>query len=102
MNRIGLSGKVVEAPTLKESEKGTKYCYVNLAVERPYCNENGEVITDIFTLKCFNTLAENAAKELTKDTKVIALGRLQSSSLTTKEGGKYFRTDLICDSIELI
>lgn len=83
MNKVYLSGKA--------------YARVGIAVNRPFSKEKDAV--DFFNLVAWEKRAETMGKYLTKGSKIIVEGRLQTNSYE-KDGVKHNVIDIIVDNFE--
>lgn len=96
MNKALLVGRLGKNPEVRYN--GDKaVAKFNLAVDRKFSNPKE---TDWLPCVCFGKLAEFAEKYLTKGTKVIVAGRIQTGSYTNKDNVRVYTTDIICDEIE--
>lgn len=59
MNRMTVIGRLVRTPELKELENNNKVTNITLAVDRPYKDKDGKVITDFLDFSLWNKQAEN-------------------------------------------
>lgn len=99
MNEFIFFGKAAEKPKLMESEKGNKYCYVLLDVERNYKNPDGEKLVDNFKITCFRSLAEDVCEKLKKGTKLLITGRLQENNYNKDDNTILYKTELVGERV---
>ncbi len=102
LNQIVLVGKVVELPILKESISGNKYASLQLELERPFKNVNGEFDTDIVSVTLWKGIAETTIN-VCKIGDIIGMkGRIQSYSYENKEGQTYYGYDIIAEKVSFL
>ncbi len=99
MNEFKLFGKALQKPQLLESDKGYKYCYIFIEVDRGYKNGDGEACLDDFKITCFKNLAEEVCQKIEKGRSFIIKGRLQQNNFDKDNGEKIYRPELIGEKI---
>lgn len=99
MNEFRFYGKALETPELIESDRGSKYCYLKLNVDRDYRNSDGNIDNDDFKITCFKNLAEEIAKNVKKGQKIIVKGRLQQNNFEKDNGETVYRSELVGERI---
>lgn len=72
-----------------------------IAIPEDYVKEDGERPVQFFTIICWNKLAENCAKYLTKGSKVFVCGKLQNRSYE-KDGITRYLTEIVAKEIEFL
>lgn len=77
LNQIVLVGRLVDNPTVEETENGRNLANITLAVPRSYKNENGEYETDFLPIILWNGVAQNTAKYCCKGDLIGIKGRVQ-------------------------
>jgi single stranded DNA-binding protein len=79
INEVMLLGNVVKQPELFRSTnaKGTEFCYLTIAVERPKYNKDVEPKTDFISVKLYSYSAREAVEELQKGDKVLVKGSVE-------------------------
>lgn len=76
LNQVVIAGRLVNDPVVKENEKGK--CYIQVAVPRPYKNDNGEYDTDIIECVCYNMWVQTV--EYCKKGDIVGVkGRIQNN-----------------------
>ena len=101
MNSVFLSGRLTRDVEVKTGQSGTSYARVGIAVDRQYSKEKGDDKgVDFINLAAFGKTAEFMGKYFGKGSKVIILGRLQTSYYQDKTGAKRSSTDVIVDAVE--
>lgn len=101
MNSVHLSGRLTRDVEVKTGQSGTAYARVGIAVERQYTKEKGDDKgVDFINLAAFGKTAEFMGKYFGKGSKIIVVGRLQTSYYQDKTGAKRQSTDVIVDAVE--
>ena len=80
LNQIVLVGRLVNEPTIEESENSRKVSYITLAVSRSYKNENGMYDTDFIPCVLWNGIAVNTCEYCRKGDLVGVKGRIESKN----------------------
>ena len=97
MNKVFLSGNLTRDAEVRYSQSGKAFARMGIAVNRPYSKEK---VTDFFNLTAFNKTAEFCGRYMTKGTRVLVEGTLQTSTYENKEGVKVNSFDILVDNIE--
>lgn len=97
MNKVILSGNLTRDVEVRYSQSGKAFARMGIAVNRPYSKEK---VTDFFNLTAFNKTAEFCGRYMTKGTRVLVEGTLQTSTYENKEGVKVNSVDILVDNIE--
>ena len=102
MNRIILSGNLARDPEVRYTQSGKAVATFSLAVNRISSSktDNQQPTADFFNIVVWEKRAEFCGKYLTKGTRIILEGRLQSRSYEAKDGTKRYITEIIADNIE--
>ncbi|AOT24581.1 single-stranded DNA binding domain protein [Propionibacterium phage E6] len=88
---ITIIGALGADPTLRFTPSGKAVASFQVAVNRRKRDQSGGWIddgADWFSVQAWGTLAENVAESLTKGTRVIVTGRLESREWEDREGNK--------------
>ena len=96
MNKVFLSGNLTRDPEVRYSTSGKSFAKMGIAVKRPF---NKDAV-DFFNLTAFGKTAEFCGRYMTKGTRVLVEGSLQTSSYENKDGVKVNSVDVIIDNIE--
>lgn len=96
MNKVILCGHLTRDVERKQSQSGTAYARVGIAVARPFKKDE----TDFFNVVAFGKTAEFLGKWFAKGSKLLLEGRIQSSSYENKEGVKVNAVDVVAEQIE--
>ncbi len=104
MNRVFLSGNLTRDPEVRYSQTGMAFARMGIAVQRRVsknkdANRDGKDV-DFFNLVAFDKTAEFCGKYLTKGSRILVEGRLQTSSYENRDGVKVNAVDVIADNIE--
>ena len=97
MNKVFLSGNLTRDPEVRYSQSGKAFARMGIAVNRPFSKEK---VVDFFNMTAFDKTAEFCGRYLTKGSRVLVEGRLQTSSYENKEGVKVNSVDIMVDNIE--
>ena len=103
MNEVFLSGRLGRDPELRYTQSQMSVCNINLAVDRNLSREQrdaGKQDVDWIRVTVFGKQAENCEKYLTKGSKIIVHGRIQTGSYADKDGKKVFTIDVIANRVE--
>ena len=97
-----LSGNLTRDPELRFSTKGTAWCTVGLAVNPRKRLDDGtheELPAEFYELVAFGDTAEHLAESLGKGDRVLATGRIEVDTWTTRDGEERTTTKLVCDEV---
>lgn len=98
MNKIFLSGNLTRDPEVRYSQSGKAYARMGIAVRRPFSKDKEAV--DFFNLVAWEKTAEFCGRYMTKGTRILVEGRLQTSTYENKDGVKVNAVDVVVDNIE--
>lgn len=98
MNKIIITGNLVEAPEARITPNGVAVTTFRVAVNRTRDREK----CDFFTVVTWRGLAENCGKYLEKGQKVGVIGEVQTRSYDAKDGTKRYVTEIIADEVEFL
>lgn len=102
LNRVVLVGRLTRDPELRVSQSNIPVGTFNLAVNRPFTNQQGERGADFINCVVFRKQAENVSQFLSKGSLVGVDGRLQSRSYENKDGQTVYVTEVVCDSVQFL
>ena len=97
MNKIFLSGNLTRDPEIRYTQTGKATAKMGIAVRRPYSKEN---VVDFFNMTAWDKTAEFCQRYLTKGSRVLVEGRLQTYSYEGKDGTTKSGVDIQIDTIE--
>ena len=103
LNQTVLVGRLVKNVELKESENGSKYAYITVAIPRSFKNADGEYDCDYVDCSLWDAAAVNTAEYCHKGDIIGIRGRIQTRMIEneeTKEKDK--RMEIICDRISFL
>jgi len=104
INHVILIGHLGADPELKYTPSGTAVCNFRLAINRPPQRDapDSEGQVDWLTIVCWEKLAENCAKYLSKGSKCAVEGRVQSRSWETKDGQKRSTVEINARNVQFL
>ena len=97
MNKVFLSGNLTRDVEVRYSQAGKAFARLGIAVNRPYSKEK---VTDFFNMTAFGKTAEFCGRYMTKGTRVLVEGTLQTSTYENKDGVKVNSVEILVDNIE--
>ena len=101
MNKVILSGNLVADPEIRTTSSDKTVATLRLAVRRAWKKtDENQPDADFFNIVAWERLAEFCRNYLTKGSKIIVEGRLQSRSYEAKDGTKRYVTEVIANEIE--
>jgi single-strand DNA-binding protein len=96
MSHIFVEGNIGTEPELKYTAGGKAMLKFSIYESR---KKGEERVSTWYNVVVWDQMAENAASSVTKGTRVMVQGRLESDDYTNKEGQKVSRTQLTADSV---
>ena len=96
MNRVFLSGNLTRDPEVRYTQSGMAFARMGIAVNRRSKEKDA---VDFFNLTAWEKTAEFCGRYLTKGSRVLVEGRLQTSSYE-KNGVKVTAVDIMVNNIE--
>lgn len=102
MNKVILSGYLIRDPEIRYTPSGKAVARMGISVRRrtSKTDANGYPESDIFNLTAWEKRAEFCGRYLTKGSKIMVEGRLQTSNYEAKDGTRRYSVDVIADNIE--
>ncbi|MCT2990944.1 single-stranded DNA-binding protein [Propionibacterium freudenreichii] len=88
---ITIVGNLTDDPTLRFTPSGKAVARFQVAVNRRKRDQSGNWVddgADWHSVRAWGTLAENVAESLTKGTRVVVTGRLESREWQGREGNR--------------
>ncbi len=100
LNRVELIGNLGQDPEMKTTPQGVSVCTLRVATSDSYKGQDGNWVenTDWHTVILWDRLAERAAKNLKKGSKVYIEGRLKHRSYE-KDGVTRYVTEIRGDNM---
>lgn len=98
MNRVFLSGNLTRDPEVRYSQNGMAFARMGIAINRRSKNKDAKEV-DFFNIVAFDKTAEFCGRYLTKGSRVLVEGYLQTSSYE-KDGVKRTSVEIMINNIE--
>ena len=95
-NELTIIGNLVTDPELRFTGQGTAVCNMRVAWNPPKKDDGTERESTYLNVVAWRDLAENLA-ELTRGTRVILSGRIQSRNYETREGEKRTAVEMLAE-----
>ena len=102
MNNVVLVGRLVEDPTVVETESGKQLTTVNIAVTRNYKNSDGIYETDFIRCILWNNIACNTCEYCHMGDVIGVKGRLQTGSYENEENQKVYYTEVVAEKVTFL
>lgn len=102
LNQTVLVGRIVDTPSIIETENGKSYAQLTLAIPRSYKNENGEYETDFVDFVVWENIAKNTMEYVKKGDLVGIKGRLQSTSFEDKKGNRKSKLEVVAEKVTFL
>nr|DAH15235.1 MAG TPA: Single strand binding protein [Caudoviricetes sp.] len=100
-NSVIAQGRVVATPELRQTPSGVSVCAFSIAHNRNYKPKGAdEPQTDFFDCKAMGSVAEFAARYLSKGKLVNVSGKLETRLWEAKDGTKRKTTEIIVKEID--
>lgn len=100
MNKVILSGRLTKDPEVRYTGEGTAVAKYTIAVDRNRKDADGKQQADFIRCVAFGKLGEFAEKYLTKGTKIMVEGRIQTGSFEGDDGKRVYTQDVIVERHE--
>ena len=104
INKVILLGRATRDTEVRSTGSGTPVSNIRLATNRVTCSKDGELkeSTQYHTVICWDRLAEQTGKHVTKGRLVYVEGRLESRSFTDKAGKEREVTEVIAADVQFL
>ena len=104
INKVILLGRATRDTELRSTGSGTPVSNIRLATNRVTRGKDGELkeSTQYHTVICWERLAEQTGKHVTKGRLVYVEGRLESRSFTDKAGKEREVTEVIASDVQFL
>lgn len=102
INSVSLVGRLTKDIELRYSNNNNATTNFQLAVNRPFPDNNGQYQADFISCVAFGKRAENMASYLAKGSLIGVEGRIQTSTYKDKQNKTVFRTDVICSNVSFL
>jgi single-strand DNA-binding protein len=102
-NKAIIIGNLTRDPETKALPSGSKLCSFSVATSRYYKDKNGvrQEDTQYHNVVVFGPQADVASQYLRKGSSVLIEGRMQTRSWDAQDGQKKYRTEIICEALQL-
>lgn len=100
MNRIYLTGRLTEDPTVRTTQAGDTVATFNVAVDRDYKNKDGKVPADFFRCTAFGKQGEFIEKYFEKGKPILIEGSMRNNNYEDKNGVKHYGVDITVARVE--
>lgn len=102
MNRVVLVGRLTRDPDLRYTPSGVAVANFNIAINRPFTNQDGNREADFINCVVWRRPAENLANYMKKGSQIGVDGRLQSRSYEGQDGKTVYVTEVVADNIQFL
>src|SRR5699024_1227711 len=102
MNRTILVGRLTKDPDLRYTPSGHAVANFNIAVNRPFKNEQGEQEADFIQCVTWRKQAENLANYMKKGNRIGVDGRIQTRSYDNDQGQRVYVTEVLAESVTFL
>lgn len=102
-NQVTLMGNLTREPELRQTPTGQSVGSFSLALNRSYKDSNGDwqEATDYIDIVAWGKLAEQVQEHLTKGSKALVVGRLQSRSWE-QDGQKRNKVEVLATDVTFV
>lgn len=103
LNRVTLLGNLGADPELRFTQGGQGVLNLRLATTESYLDKSKErkERTDWHSITLWGKRGEALSKILTKGSRILVEGRLQTSSYDDREGNKRYKTEVVASNVLL-
>lgn len=102
LNRVVLVGRLTRDPELRYTPNGTAVANFNIAVNRPFSNQEGNREADFINGVVWRRPAENLANYMKKGSLIGVDGRIQTRNYEGQDGKRVYVTEVVADSIQFL
>lgn len=102
MNTCSLVGRLTKDVDLRYTSNGKAVANFNLAVNRPFKNQNGENEADFINCQAWGKTAENLANYMKKGDQVGVVGRIQTRNYENDQGQRVYITEVVADNVQFL
>lgn len=102
INRAVLTGRLTKDPELRTTQSGLSVASFNLAVDRPFKDNNGNYGADFISCVIWRKAAENFCNFTSKGSLVGIDGRIQTRNYDDNDGKKVYVTEIVVDNFALL
>lgn len=103
LNQVTLMGNLTRDPELRQTPNGQNVVGFSLALNRSYKDQSGEwqEATDFVDIVAWGPLAERVAQYLTRGSRALVQGRLQSRNWE-QEGQKRSKVEVLANDVTFL
>lgn len=102
MNRVVVVGRLTRDPDLRYTPNGVAVANFNVAVNRPFRNQQGEQEADFINCVTWRKQAENLANYMKKGSQIGVDGRVQTRTYENKDGQTVYVTEIQAESVQFL
>ncbi|MBU6080046.1 MULTISPECIES: single-stranded DNA-binding protein [Allobacillus] len=102
LNRVVLVGRLTRDPDLRYTPNGVAVANFNIAVNRPFSNQQGEREADFINCVAWRRQAENLANYMKKGSMIGVDGRIQTRNFEGQDGKRVYITEVMAESIQFL
>lgn len=102
MNRAVLVGRLTRDPDLRYTPNGVAVANFNIAIDRPFTNQQGEREADFINCVVWRRPAENLAKYMKKGSLIGVDGRIQTRRYEDQDGKTVYVTEVLAENIKYL
>ena|SRR5690554_6258488 len=102
LNRVVLVGRLTRDVDLRYTPSGVAVANFNIAVNRPFSNQQGEREADFINAVAWRSVAENLANYQKKGNLIGVDGRIQTRSYENNEGKTVYVTEVVAESVQFL
>lgn len=102
LNRVVLVGRLTRDPDLRYTPSGVAVANFNIAVNRPFTNQQGEREADFINGVVWRRQAENLANYMKKGNLIGVDGRVQTRNYEGQDGKTVYVTEIVAESIQFL
>ena len=102
MNKVIFTGNLARDTEVRYTQYGKAVATFSIAVSRSWkkTNDSSQPNTDFFNIVAWDKLAEFCSKYLSKGTRILLEGRLQTRTYEAQDGSKRYITEVVANEIE--
>ena len=103
-NRVIVIGNLTKDPDLRYTPQGVAVVTLRLAINRTYKTKSGEKKEEacFISAVAWNKPAENCNQYLSKGSKILVEGRLQSRSWENAQGQKQYALEIFAENVKFL
>src|SRR5690625_1621365 len=102
LNRVVLVGRLTKDPDLRYTPNGVAVANFTMAINRPFCNQQGNNEADFISCVTWRKTAESLANYMRKGSQIGIDGRLQSRTYEDQSGKTVFVTEAVAESVQFL